>query len=182
MEKVLNNEEKLKVSQYNLIIDRLKELNKLICDVELNRNIIYQIYDDEEKNYFYYTYNDLFDDLENQFSNKINNILYSKNNRYELVVELKDDLDKSKRKEIINKLKDVINDTDSEIIKFENIGKKVLPYEYKGYKKAYYYVLTYEFMSNDIEEINSKITKIERFIRITDEILKFINVKVDFED
>lgn len=72
------NEKRVRISKYNLIIDRLKELVELVKEVETNNEEVYQVYDEVEQNTTHLTYEDVFDDLENKFSDKIYELLYPK--------------------------------------------------------------------------------------------------------
>lgn len=180
MEKVLNNEEKLKVSQYNLIIDRLKELEDLVQDVKINRDFVYQIYDENEQDNVNMTYYDVLVDLENRITDRVNTILFKKQNNetdYETTIILKDDLSPMTRGEVVAHLKDTLeNKIGAKIENFDVIGKQKLAYTFKGYNNGYYLNIKFRLNKDDIE---IGIRDWERNLRITDEILKFINIKID---
>ena len=55
------------------------------------------------------------------------------------------------------------------------MGKKKLAYEVKKNKEGYYVIYYFEIKPEDKEAISN----IERFYRITDEILKFIVIRKD---
>lgn len=180
MEKVLNNEEKLKVSQYNLIIDRLKELEDLVQDVEINRDYVYYIYDENEQDNVNMTYYDVLVDLESRITDRVNTILFKKQNNeveYETTIILKDDLSSIARGEVAAHLKDTLeNKIRAKIENFDVIGKQKLAYTCKGYNTGYYLGIKFRLNKDDIE---TGIRDWERDLRITEEILKFITIKVD---
>lgn len=94
--------------------------------------------------------------------------------KYESIVLIKPELNEKQLKEISESIIKKINEF-AKVTKIEDIGKRKLAYEVKKNKEAYYILYNFE-----VEDENSRnIAEIERFYRITDEILKFIVVKVD---
>ncbi|MEI3429564.1 MAG: 30S ribosomal protein S6 [Clostridia bacterium] len=79
--------------------------------------------------------------------------------------EFTEDEYKKSLNEIIEKIKDLIN-----IKKVDEIGLKKLAYEVKQNKTGYYVVIYYKATSQAILEI-------ERYFRITDDIIKFLTVR-----
>ena len=65
-------------------------------------------------------------------------------------------------------------DDDGIIKKVDKIGKKKLAYEVKGSKHGWYVVFTYKTNPD-------KIAELERRLRIDDNVIKFITLKVDEE-
>ena len=90
-------------------------------------------------------------------------------NKYETVIIMSNEVSDEKRKEVLNKVKDQII-KNGKIDSVEELGERVLAYEIKKHKKAYYYVINFELQAEEIAEL-------ERLYRITDEILKFIVVR-----
>lgn len=92
-------------------------------------------------------------------------------NKYETVIILSKNLNEEEIDEVNNKLVDVIKQ-DGKVEQIEKLGLKKLAYEIRKQKEAYYVVLTYKTIPDTIREL-------ERVMRITDEILKFITVRRD---
>lgn len=92
-------------------------------------------------------------------------------NKYETVIILSKNLNEKEIDEVNNKLVDVIKQ-DGKVEQIEKLGLKKLAYEIRKQKEAYYVVLTYKTIPDTIREL-------ERVMRITDEILKFITVRRD---
>lgn len=92
-------------------------------------------------------------------------------NKYETVIILSKNLNEKEIDEVNNKLVDVIKQ-DGKFEQIEKLGLKKLAYEIRKQKEAYYVVLTYKTIPDTIREL-------ERVMRITDEILKFITVRRD---
>lgn len=92
-------------------------------------------------------------------------------NKYETVIILSKNLNEEEIDEVNNKLVDVIKQ-EGKVEQIEKLGLKKLAYEIRKQKEAYYVVLTYKTIPDTIREL-------ERVMRITDEILKFITVRRD---
>lgn len=95
-------------------------------------------------------------------------------NEYENVIMIKSDLSKEELAKIVLKIENKINEY-AKITKKDNMGKKKLAYDIRKNKEAYY--LLYQFQ---VEEMMKEcaIREIERFYRITDEVIKFLIVKL----
>ena len=92
-------------------------------------------------------------------------------NKYESVVIVNPNLEEESIKNLINKFSDLIN-TDGKVASVEEMGKKKLAYEIKKYKEGFYLVFKFEAKPELIAEL-------ERNYRITDEVIKFLVVKVE---
>jgi small subunit ribosomal protein S6 len=92
-------------------------------------------------------------------------------NKYETIIILSKEGSKEERDRVLEKIKTYIEEN-GEITKNEDMGLKKFAYEIRKQKEGYYYLI--EFMS-----IPSNIRELERIYRITDEILKFIVVKLE---
>jgi len=94
-------------------------------------------------------------------------------NKYESVIIVKPNLSEKDLEELILKIEEKIREN-AEIIKKDDIGIRRLAYEIRKNTEGHYFV--YEFQVNS--DLSSKaVSEIERFYRITDEIMKFIIVK-----
>jgi len=92
-------------------------------------------------------------------------------NKYESIIIVKPSLESQILDEIIQKVTDLINE-EGKITKVEKLGEKKLAYEIKKYSEGFYILFKFE-------AVREKITELERFYRIRDEILKFIVVRLD---
>ena len=90
-------------------------------------------------------------------------------NKYESVVIINPNVEEEAVKTLIKKFSDLIN-KDGKVSDVEELGKKKLAYEIKKQKEGYY--LVFHFEANP-----SLISELERILRITDEVLKFMVIK-----
>ena len=95
-------------------------------------------------------------------------------NNYESVIIMKPNMNKEETANIISKIKNKISEY-GKITKEVEIGLRKLAYEIKKNEIGYY--LSYEF-EVDEEKNQDAIREIERFYSITEEIIKYITVKV----
>ncbi len=91
-------------------------------------------------------------------------------NKYESVVIINPNVDEEGTKALVQKFTDLINN-DGKLEKADELGKRRLAYEVKKNKEGYYVVFYFEANTSLIEEL-------ERNYRITDEVIKFMTVKV----
>ncbi|MBR3133977.1 MAG: 30S ribosomal protein S6 [Clostridia bacterium] len=92
-------------------------------------------------------------------------------NKYESVVIINPNVDDGKLKELEKTFTDMIN-KDGKFEKVEELGKKKLAYKVKKNDEGIYIVFYFEANPTLIAEL-------ERNYRITDEIIKFIVIKVE---
>lgn len=92
-------------------------------------------------------------------------------NKYESVVIINPTVDEEGVKELVKRFTDLIN-TDGKVEKVDELGKKRLAYEVQKNREGYYVVFYFEANPNLISEL-------ERNYRITDEVIKFMSVKVE---
>lgn len=92
-------------------------------------------------------------------------------NKYESVVIINPNVDEEGVKSLVKKFTDLIN-TDGKVEKVDELGKKKLAYEVQKNKEGYYVVFYFEANPNLIAEL-------ERNYRITDEVIKFMSIKVE---
>lgn len=92
-------------------------------------------------------------------------------NKYESVVIINPNVDEEGMKELVQKFTALIN-SDGKLEKADELGKRRLAYEVKKNKEGYYVVFYFEANT-------SLITELERNYRITDEVIKFMTVKVE---
>ena len=92
-------------------------------------------------------------------------------NKYESVIIINPTVEAEKFKTLVQKFTDLINNA-GKVEKVDEVGKKKLAYEVKKNKEGYYVIINFEAQPELIVEL-------ERNYRITDEVLKFIVVRVE---
>ena len=92
-------------------------------------------------------------------------------NKYESVIIINPSVDEEKEKALVAQFTDLING-DGKLEKVEDMGKRKLAYEVKKNSEGIYKVFYFEANPTLIAEL-------ERVYRITDEVIKFINIRVD---
>jgi len=92
-------------------------------------------------------------------------------NKYESVIIINPNIDEEGVKSLTDRFTNLINN-DGKVEKVENLGKRKLAYEVKKQKEAYYEVIYFEAKPEVISEL-------ERNYRITDDVIKFMTMKVE---
>lgn len=92
-------------------------------------------------------------------------------NKYESVIIINPNVDEEGIKGLVQKFTDLINN-DGKVEKVDELGKKKLAYEVQKNKEGYYVVFYFEANPSLISEL-------ERNYRITDEVIKFMSVRVE---
>ena len=92
-------------------------------------------------------------------------------NKYESVIIINPSVDDEKVKDLEKRFTDLIN-KDGKLTKVDELGKKKLAYEVRKNKEGIYVVFYFEAKPTLIAEL-------ERNYRITDEVIKFIVVRVE---
>ena len=92
-------------------------------------------------------------------------------NKYESVVIINPNVEENALKELIERFQTLIN-TDGKVEQVNELGKKKLAYEIKQNKEGTYLVTYFQAKSKDI-------SKLEKFYRMLDEIIKFMTIKED---
>ena len=92
-------------------------------------------------------------------------------NKYESVIIINPSADEEKVKSLVDRFSELIN-KNGKVEKVDTLGKKKLAYEVKKNREGIYVVFYFEAEPTLIAEL-------ERNYRITDEVIKFIVVKVE---
>jgi len=92
-------------------------------------------------------------------------------NKYESVVIINSNVDEEGTKALVEKITNLIN-SDGKLEKADELGKRRLAYEVKKNREGYYVVFYFEANTSLISEL-------ERNYRITDEVIKFMTIKVE---
>ena len=95
-------------------------------------------------------------------------------NEYENVIVIKSDLSKEETSKVILKIENNIRNF-AEITKKDDLGIKKLAYEIRKNNEGHY--LVYQFQVEE-KKREFAIREIERFYRITDEVIKFLIIKL----
>ena len=90
-------------------------------------------------------------------------------NQYEMVLILKAGLDEKQRNQVLDRLKDAINQNGT-VGEIDDWGTRKLAYAIHYNKDGYYYVLNYEADPSVVAEV-------ERRARILDQVLRYLTVK-----
>ena len=92
-------------------------------------------------------------------------------NKYESVIIIGQDVTEEGIKALIARFTDLINN-DGKVENVQEVGRKRLAYEVKKNTEGYYVVFNFEGKPELIAEL-------ERNYRITDEVIKFITVRIE---
>ncbi len=93
---------------------------------------------------------------------------------YEMMMILNSQLDEEAIEAILEKATSIIISKNGEITKVEKWGKRRLAYEVKGTTEGFYVVI--EFVAD-----NEATVEVERVLKITEEVLRFLLVRKDEE-
>ena len=91
---------------------------------------------------------------------------------YESVLIARQDLGASQVKDIVDNLSNVIKNQGGEVVRVDNWGLKNLAYRIKKNRKGHYVLL-------NISAPASAISEFERVMRINEDIIRYMTVKVD---
>ena len=92
-------------------------------------------------------------------------------NKYESVIIVNPNVDEEGVKALEKKFTNIIN-SDGKLEKIDNLGKRKLAQEVKKNTEGIYLVFTFEANAELIEELH-------RNYRITDEVIKFIVIRIE---
>ena len=93
-------------------------------------------------------------------------------NKYEAVMILEPNTEENRIEEILEIIKNKIEDDEGKVTNLEKIGLKNLAYKINMNKQGYYIVIQFESEQSTTVEL-------ERFFRITEEVMKFIVVRME---
>lgn len=92
-------------------------------------------------------------------------------NKYESIIIINPSVEEQGVKDLTQRFTDLIN-KNGKVESVKDMGKRKLAYEVKKNKEGTYILFTFEANPDSISEL-------ERNYRITDEVIKFITVKVE---
>jgi len=89
---------------------------------------------------------------------------------YEVTFVITPDFDEEKTQNLLKDIKETIEDKNGRIIDVDVWGKRKLAYEIEGFNTGFYVVIQFEAPSDTPAEL-------ERVLKITDEVIRFIILK-----
>ena len=92
-------------------------------------------------------------------------------NKYEAIVIIDPSVDEEGMKKLNSKFTDIIN-SNGKVAEVKDLGKKTLAYKIKKQTEGFYEQFNFEADPSSIAEL-------ERNLRITDEVMKFMVIKID---
>ena len=91
--------------------------------------------------------------------------------KYETIFILDPDLEEEQTQPVIEKIKGIITQTNGEILKVEDWGKRKLAYEVKKKSKGHYFLI--HFLGTP-----ALLSELERNFRVMDAVIKFQSVRL----
>jgi small subunit ribosomal protein S6 len=92
--------------------------------------------------------------------------------KYETIFIINPDLTEEESKTVIDKVKDIIQSVEGEVLKVEEWGKKKLAYDIRKMSRGLFVLLHFQGSAQGL-------TELERNLRLMDEVLKYQTVKLD---
>jgi small subunit ribosomal protein S6 len=93
---------------------------------------------------------------------------------YESIFIINPNISDDETNAVIKKMQDVVAKQGGEMLKFEDWGKKKLAYEIKKQKRGHYVFFQFKGSAAAISEL-------ERTYKLTDNVIKFLSVKLEKE-
>ncbi|HMG33287.1 MAG TPA: 30S ribosomal protein S6 [Blastocatellia bacterium] len=91
---------------------------------------------------------------------------------YEVLFIVAPNTEESDIEGLITQLSDVIKNQGAQVAKVDRIGRRRLAYQIQKYNEGYYVVLT-------VEGSGAEIAEVERRMRVTDSVIRYITVRID---
>ncbi len=93
-------------------------------------------------------------------------------NLYEIMFILNPDIGEDEREKLTTRLKSTISKNKGDIIRFDDMGFKSLTYKIKKKSRAQFFLI-------NLEGPGSMVAEIERFLRLDENVIRFVVVKLD---
>ncbi len=90
--------------------------------------------------------------------------------KYELMLVVRPDLEEEPLKSLVEKVQTLISENGGEVENLNEMGKRRLAYEVKGYNEGTYFVLNFKSEPTFVAEL-------ERILRINDNVIRYIVIK-----
>src|SRR6185295_17405062 len=91
---------------------------------------------------------------------------------YEVLFIIAPNTEESDTEALITQISDVITNQGAQITKLDRIGRRRLAYPIGKFNEGYYVVLT-------VEGTGSEIAEVERRMRVTDAVVRYITIRID---
>ncbi|MDD2401940.1 MAG: 30S ribosomal protein S6 [Clostridia bacterium] len=91
---------------------------------------------------------------------------------YEMVVIVKTNLEEEATNAVIEKITNLINNNGGELAKIDKWGKRRLAYEINDLAEGIYYLVNFKGIPETVKEI-------DRVLKITDEVIRFMIIRKD---
>jgi small subunit ribosomal protein S6 len=91
---------------------------------------------------------------------------------YECMYILRPDLDEETTTATIERFREIVENQEGEIIKLDKWGKRRLAYPINDYPEGYYVLMQFKSPADTAKEL-------ERVQRISDNVLRFMTIKLD---
>ncbi len=89
---------------------------------------------------------------------------------YELMVTINPELEEENIETLLERISGIVTTGNGEVINVDKWGKRRLAYEVRDYTEGFYVVI-------DFQADNEVITEIDRVLKITEEVLRFLLVR-----
>jgi small subunit ribosomal protein S6 len=93
---------------------------------------------------------------------------------YEVLFIVSPTLEEGDVESLITQFSDVVTNQGAKVVKVDRMGKRRLAYQIQKLTEGYYVVLT-------IEGAGSEIAEVERRMRVTDPVVRYLTVRIDEE-
>jgi small subunit ribosomal protein S6 len=93
-------------------------------------------------------------------------------NLYEIMFVLNPDIGEDEREKVTTRLKNTISKNKGDIIRFDDMGFKSLTYKIKKKSRGLFFLI-------NLEGPGSMVAEIERFLRLDENVIRFVVVKLD---
>lgn len=93
--------------------------------------------------------------------------------KYEILYIIRPDLDEDSKKALIDRYNTILSDNGAEISESKDWAKRRFAYEIQGYKEGTYHLVT--LTTDQVDAIN----EFERLVRIDDDVLRHMVVRLD---
>lgn len=93
---------------------------------------------------------------------------------YELMFILKPDLTEEEKDKIVNQATEWVTSSRGEVTEVDKIGTRKLAYRIEGHREGFYVLIRLKAIGDTVKEV-------ERRLKVTDSVIKFISVRVDEE-
>lgn len=93
---------------------------------------------------------------------------------YEVLFIISPSLEEGDIEALANQISEVVTNQGAKIVKADRMGRRRLAYPIQKFSEGYYVVLT-------IEGTGSEIAEVERRMRVTDAIIRYLTVRIDEE-